>query len=164
MTMSPEKRKPSPAEEIVPAASAEPVILPVPPVPPVPPLPPYPVAQQKPGMVQAIAIMTLINGVLNILYGLGMTTAIVLGTLFIGIICAPLTILPVVLGIFEIVYAVKLLANPPQPVNPSQSIAICEIIAVLSGNFISLVVGILALVFYNDATVKAYFARINSQG
>ncbi len=159
--MSPEKRKPSPAEEIVPAASGEPLILPVPSVPPVPP---YPVAQQKPGMVQAIAIMTLINGVLNILYGLGMTTAIVLGTLFVGIICAPVTILPVVLGIFEIIYAVKLLANPPQPVNPSQSIAICEIIAVLSGNFISLVVGILALVFYNDSSVRAYFTRINSQG
>jgi hypothetical protein len=60
---------------------------------------------QKPGMVQAIAIMTLINGILNILYGLSVTAGIVLGTLFVGIICAPVTILPVVLGIFEIIYA-----------------------------------------------------------
>ena len=114
-------------------------------------------------MIQAIAIMTLANGILNILYGLGVTAAIVLGTFFIGIICAPLTILPVVLGIFEILYAVKLLATPPQPVKPSQTIAILEIVAVLSGNVISAVVGILALVFYTDANVKAYFAKLNSQ-
>jgi hypothetical protein len=32
---------------------------------------------------------------------------------------------------------------------------------VLVGNVFSLVVGILALIFYNDATVKDYFARLN---
>ena len=121
------------------------------------------VGLQKPGMVQAISIMTLINGILNILYGLGVTAAIVLGTLFVGIICAPITILPVVLGIFEIIYAVKLLANPPQPIKPSQAIAIFEIVAVVSGNIISAVVGVLALVFYSDMNVKTYFARLNNQ-
>jgi hypothetical protein len=116
---------------------------------------------QKPGMVQAILIMTLVNGILNILYGLGVTLAIVLGTFFVGIICAPITILPVVLGVFEIIYAVKLLANPPQPVKPSQAIAILEIINVITGNIISAVVGVLALVFYSDMKVKNYFARLN---
>ncbi len=118
---------------------------------------------QKPGMVQAIAIMTLVNGILNILYGLSVTAGIVLGTVFVGIICAPVTILPVVLGIFEIIYATKLLANPPQPVKPSQTIAILEIATIVTGNVISAVVGVLALVFYADANVKAYFARLNSQ-
>ncbi len=70
-------------------------------------------------------------------------------------------ILPFVLGIFEIIYAAKLLANPPQPVQPSQAIAIMEICCILFANVISLVVGILALVFYNDVTVKAYFAKLN---
>jgi hypothetical protein len=114
-------------------------------------------------MVQALAIMTLINGILNILYGAGVTAVIVLGTLFVGTICAPITILPVVLGIFEIAYAVKLLANPPQPVKPSQTIAILEIVAVVSGNGISAIIGVLALVFYADANVKAYFATLNGQ-
>src|SRR5512136_1871905 len=146
------------------------IVMPESPVPPLPPAAPLAPAEppsvpavlpdgQKPGMVQAIAIMTLINGIINVLYGASVTLAIVLGTFFVGLICAPVTILPFVLGIFEIVYGAKLLANPPQAVKPSQAIAILEIIAVLSGNVISLVVGILALVFYNDARVKEYFAR-----
>jgi hypothetical protein len=153
-------------EEIVPVPPVKPVVEPVPPAPVAPVVvpPPLPQSNQKPGMVQAIAIMTLVNGILNILYGLSITAGIVFGTLFIGIICAPVTILPVVLGIFEILYAVKLMANPPHPVKPSQTIAILEIVAIITGNLISMVVGILALVFYSDANVKAYFARINRQG
>jgi hypothetical protein len=122
-----------------------------------------PSATGKPSTVQAIAIMTLVNGILNILWGLGMTGSIAVGTLGIGLLCSPVTILPLILGIFEIIYAAKLLANPPQPVQPSQAIAIMEICCILVGNAISLVVGILALVFYNDATVKAFFAKLNSQ-
>jgi hypothetical protein len=75
----------------------------------------------------------------------------------------PIGLLPLILGIFEILYAVKLLADPPRPVQPSQTIAILEICCILFGNIISLVVGILALVFYNDPDVKAYFERINGQ-
>jgi hypothetical protein len=118
---------------------------------------------EKPGMVTALTIMTLVNGILNIIFALTMTAAIVLGTFFIGIICAPLTILPAVLGIFEILYAAKLLANPPQPVKPSQTIAILEICCIVVGNVISLVVGIVALVFYSDQDVKAYFAKLAPQ-
>ena len=118
---------------------------------------------QKPGMVTALTIMTLINGILNILYALGFTAAIVLGTFGIGLLCAPLTILPAILGIFEILYAVKLFSNPPQPVKPSQTLAVLEIVCIITGNLISMVVGILALVFYNDISVKDYFARINSE-
>jgi hypothetical protein len=118
---------------------------------------------EKPGMFTALAISTLVSGILNILLGLGLTAAIVLGTIGIGIICAPLTILPSILGIFEILYAVKLLANPPQPVQPSQAIAILEICSILFGGVIQAGVGIFALVAYSDATVKQYFARINGQ-
>jgi len=120
-------------------------------------------AKEKPQLVMAIAIMTLINGILNILWGLGLTIAVVLGTLFLGIICAPVTILPTILGTFEVVYAAKLLSNPPQRVQPSQAIAIMEIVSALSGNPIALIVGILSLIFYNDPTVKNYFAEINGQ-
>jgi|YNPNPStandDraft_1061719.scaffolds.fasta_scaffold225770_1 hypothetical protein len=115
----------------------------------------------RPGLVQAIAIMTLVNGILNILWGSGATLGMTLGIVTICLV--PVTILPFILGIFEILYAVKLMANPPQPVQPSQTIAVLEICCILAGNVISLVVGILALVFYNDPAVKSYFAAINGQ-
>ena len=116
---------------------------------------------QKPGMVTAISILTLINGIFNILWGAGVSFSLIFGIF--TIVCIPITILPAVLGIFEIIYAIKLLSNPPQPVQPSQVLAILEICCIIVGNVVSLVVGILALVFYNEPEVKAYFARINGQ-
>lgn len=116
-----------------------------------------------PGKFTALTYMTLASGILNIIYGLILTGSIVLGTLGIGLLCAPLTILPTVLGIFEILYAVKLMANPPRPpVQPSQTLAIFEICCIVVGGVIPVVVGILALVFYNDPEVQAYFAKINN--
>ena len=117
---------------------------------------------EKPGMFTGLSIATLVSGILNVLLGLGWTAAIVLGTIGIGIICAPITILPTILGIFEIIYATKLLANPPQPVQPSQAIAIMEICTILFGGAIQAGVGIFALVAFNDPAVKAYFAKINA--
>ncbi len=114
---------------------------------------------QKPGKVQAIAIMTLINGIINVLAGLGLTASIVLGTVGIGIICAPATILPTILGIIEIIGAARLLDTPPRKFNV-KAIAILEIVTIIYGNFISLVIGILNLVFYNDQPTKAYIDRL----
>jgi hypothetical protein len=105
--------------------------------------------------------MTLASGIVNLFWGLGLTLTIVLGTIGFGLVCAPLTILPTILGIFEVIYAAKLLSNPPQAVQPSTTIAILEIVCILAGNLFSVVVGILALIFYNDVTVKDYFARLN---
>lgn len=128
------------------------------------PVPPPVSTVEKPGMVTALGVLTLVSGIINILTGLGLTTGIVLGTLGIGLLCAPVSLLPAVLGIFELLYAIKVLANPPVPVQFSQTIAILEILCILFGNVIALVVGILALVFYSDAQVRAYFARINAPG
>jgi hypothetical protein len=63
--------------------------------------------------------------------------------------------------VFEIIYAAKLLSNPPQAVRPSTNIAIFEIACVLTGNVFAMVVGILSLVFYNDQIVRDYFAILN---
>lgn len=115
--------------------------------------------QPKPTLVNVIAWMTLASGIVNLFWGL--IPSISLAVTFIGLVCVPFTILPTILGIFEIIYAAKLLSNPPQAVRPSTTIAILEIICVLALNFFSVVVGILALVFYNDLTVKDYFARLN---
>ena len=113
----------------------------------------------SPGLVKTIAVMTLINGIVNIFWGLIATVTV---TASIVLIClAPLAILPTILGIFEIIYAAKLLTDPPQPVQPSTTIAILEILCVLTGNVFSMIVGILALVFYNDPQVRDYFNRLN---
>src|SRR6266508_2133365 len=115
--------------------------------------------QQKPTMVNVIAWMTLASGIVNLFWGIAASAA-ALHT-FVGFICVPITILPTVLGIFEIVYAAKLMSIPPQAVLPSTNIAILEIVCILAGNIFSVVVGILALIFYNDLTVRDYFARLN---
>jgi hypothetical protein len=114
---------------------------------------------QKPTLVNVIAWMTLASGIVNLFWGLGLALTVLMT--IVGIVCIPFAILPTVLGIFEIIYAAKLLSNPPQAVQPATNIAILEIVCILAGNIFAVVVGILALVFYNDITVREYFARLN---
>lgn len=113
----------------------------------------------KPTFVTVIAWITLASGVVNLFWGLGLSLTGLLS--IIGIVCIPFMLLPTILGVFEIIYAAKLMSDPPQTTQPSTTIAILEIVSALVGNFFSVVVGILALVFYNDATVRDYFARLN---
>lgn len=115
---------------------------------------------EKPGMVTAIGVCTLISGIANILTGLIITLLVVVFTLGIGLICFPFTILPAVLGVFEVIYALKLLANPVETGEISQTIAILEICSFLFGNGLSPIVGILALVFTSDQNVKSFFAAL----
>ena len=114
---------------------------------------------QKPGLLTAIAVMTLTSGVINLFWGF-IASATALGTI-VGVICLPITILPTILGVFEIIYAAKLLSAQPEAVKPSQSIAVFQILTFFIGNIFSMVVGILTLIFYNDQSVKEYFAKIN---
>jgi hypothetical protein len=115
--------------------------------------------EPKPTFVNVIAWMTLASGVVNLFWGLGLSLTGLMS--IIGIVCIPFMLLPTILGVFEIIYAAKLMSNPPQTTQPSTTIAILEIVSALVGNFFSVVVGILALVFYNDVTVRDYFARLN---
>lgn len=112
----------------------------------------------KPDKVEAVAILSLINGILNILWGLGLS--LLAGVTIVGICCIPWTILPTILGAFEVVYAAKLLASDPRAVKPAKAIAILDILCILEGNFISMVVGILLLVFYADNEVENWFNQL----
>lgn len=113
----------------------------------------------KPTLIHVIAWTTLASGIVNLFWGLA-ASGTALATV-IGIFCTPLTILPSILGIFELIYAAKLFSNPALPIKPSTNIAVFEIACVLAGNVFSMAVGILSLVFYNDTVVKDYFATIN---
>lgn len=114
---------------------------------------------QKPTLFLVIAWMTLVSGVVNLFWGFA-ASGTALATI-VGVICTPLTILPAILGVFELIYAAKLFSEPPQVFKPSTNIAVFEIASVLTGNLFSMAVGILALVFYNDQVIKDYFARLN---
>jgi hypothetical protein len=124
----------------------------------------YP-ASQKPGKVQTVAILTLISGISNILWMLIMAAIIMfsgVASFGVGCLFLPVVVPPIVLGVFEIIYAAKLMANPVRPTQPSNVIAIMEIICILTGNIVAVAAGIVALVLYNDDEVKAFFAQLNS--
>lgn len=167
--MSPTKKDSAANDEIVPAdpnatVFEQPPMLP--PTPPQPYAPPLPQGSGKPGKVQTIAIMTLVSGIFNILWMISWSIGILVfgvSTLGLGCLLIFLVFPPLVLAVFEIIFAVKLLANPPKAVKPSQTLAILEIVCIVTGNLVSTVAGILALVFYSEPEVKAYFAEINSQ-
>ncbi len=114
----------------------------------------------KPSLVTAIAAMTLASGIVNIFWGL--IASLTFLASIIGVICIPITILPTILGIFEVIYAAKLLSNVPQPIRASPTLAAFEIACILTANMFSMIVGILVLIFYNDEQVKQYFAELNA--
>lgn len=108
----------------------------------------------KPPRVQGMEIMLLLSGVLNIITGLGFVCGALVS--IIGVICLPVVILPVILGVYEVVYASRLMNH--RPVNPQdiKTLAVFEIGTIVYGNAISLVVGILNLIFIDDKPVVEY--------
>jgi hypothetical protein len=90
------------------------------------------VIARKPGKLQAIAIMTLVMGILNILTGVYWLFAGLMMFL-VGIV---FTIVPasylIVLGILEIVNASTLLPHPTKATRPPRYVAVMEIVAILT--------------------------------
>lgn len=113
---------------------------------------------KKPSLVQAIEIMTIASGILNILAALTITTLTVVLTIGVGLLCVPVTLLPIVLAIFEIINGVNLTKLKAQN---TKLLAIFQIASILWGNVFSMVIGILILVFLQDDEVEAYFAEHN---
>jgi hypothetical protein len=128
---------------------------------------PIPVLE-KPSQVQTLGILTLISGIVNIVYTLTMigvlifNAIITLGIGLIGFLCLPIFLLPAALGVFEIIYGIKLMANPMKPVLPNKTIAILEICMIIGLQVFGPVVGILALVYYDDQKVKDFFSQLNA--
>jgi hypothetical protein len=85
--------------------------------------------------------MTLTSGIINLFWGF-VASATALGTI-IGVVCLPITILPTILGIFEIIYAAKLLSAQPNPCSLPHPLQYLPDPDLLMGNIFSMVVGIL---------------------
>jgi hypothetical protein len=110
-----------------------------------------------PGKYQAVTIIMLANGIINIILGLSLTWAAI--ATIIGILCIPITVLPLVLGIFEVVNAANILSNKPVKAERLRTLAIFEIINIIYGNLVSLTAGILNLVFLDSPEVKEYLEQ-----
>jgi hypothetical protein len=140
-----------------------------PPLPPPAAIPPAaPACPPKPGYVQAISIMCLVDGCLNIIWAALLFLEIVIfgasfGVATFGVCCLPamclmvLPVYPLVVGIFDILYAVKVLPDPIKPVTVARYLAVMQIVNIVSFQVFSVVTGIICLVFYNDPKVKEYF-------
>ena len=114
----------------------------------------YPAAgqfsQQKPGKIQAIAIITLVQGIMAIIGGLG----IGLGTMCIYF---PF-VYGIVFGIMATIKGSAMLGQNPWPAYQTvRTTAIMGIVNVINCDFMfGMTGGIIILVFLNDPEVKAY--------
>ena len=109
--------------------------------------------ETKPGNVQLIGILMIVSGGLNILAGAGWIIALLIT--LVGILCVPLALIPIGIGVWELVVGINIVNG--KPAKNIQVIGGCEIASVLWFNVLSMVAGILVLVFYNDPETKAYF-------
>jgi len=105
---------------------------------------------KKPGQVQAIAIMTLVSGIL----------ATVWGTLFVlscyGLLW-PGTYYSLFAGIFAIVEGSKLLSEQGYLRPPPRLVSILLIVNIINLNVPCCAMGIINLVFLNEPEVRRYF-------
>ena len=114
----------------------------------------------KPGKVQAIAIMTLVGGILAILASLAWAIyVIIFGMISFGLLCVFIVfpIYQLTAGIILTVRGARMLGKNPQAAYSSaKSSAILQIICIICCDVFNLVMGIVSLVNQGDPQVRAY--------
>ncbi|MBN2085696.1 MAG: hypothetical protein JW748_10785 [Anaerolineales bacterium] len=113
----------------------------------------------RPPKLQTIGILMLISGVLNVMAGLGIVTGFALSVVL--ICCIPLAALPLALGVFEVIYGLRLVGSGQEPVarDTLQTVAILEIASILGSNIVSFIAGVINLVLLSDTEVVASFKK-----
>jgi hypothetical protein len=113
----------------------------------------------RPPKLQTIGILMLISGALNIMAGLGVVTGFALSIVL--ICCIPFAALPLALGVFEVIYGLRLVGAGQEPVKRDtlQTVAILEVATILGSNIVSFIVGIINLVLLSDTEVTGYFKQ-----
>lgn len=115
-----------------------------------------------PGKVQAIGIMHLVGGIMNIIASMvwalyGLLTGIATFGIGLVVCCPAFILLPI--GIFEIISGAKHLSKDHSGLAPPKTTGIVEIFSILGCSIFSTVFGILTLVFLSDPEVEQYYAR-----
>ncbi len=124
----------------------------------------------KPKQLTTIAVLCLIDGILNVAYGLIAFISIFIGNLF-GILFSAYCL---TLGVLEIRYAISLFSDPIKVIKPAQYIAIMQIINIITRNVFTLflgspIIGIVILILHRTTEVRNYFQwrqslSLNPQG
>jgi len=123
---------------------------------------------EKPGKATAIAINTLVGGILALLLGIGGIFGyflFVLGTIGVGLCLFPIILLPIyslVLGVMALIKGIQLLGSDPIPAyETAKTTSVMQIVNIICGDGLNTTLGILNLVFLNDPEVKEW---VRSQG
>lgn len=119
----------------------------------VPPPPPSgTVAQyagdQTPGKVTALGVMFLVGGIMSVLVSL----SVAMGSMCLWVIW----IYELTVGILCIVHGANMLSNKTTP--PSRVLSILMIFCILDCNPVTMVLGILTLIFGGDPEVRSWYA------
>lgn len=105
---------------------------------------------EKPGQIQAVAIMMMVGGIIAIIVFLSWA-ATCFGLVWPGIYFG------LVVGIMAIVRAANMLGRDDQ--GPPKTLAILQIICIINLDIINCVLGIVSLVMLNDPHVQSYYRR-----
>jgi hypothetical protein len=107
---------------------------------------------EKPGQVQAVAIMMLVGGILAILFGLAVPLSSG------GICCfSPGPYYEIVVGILMIIRGVNMLNQDDQ--GPPRTLAILQIICLINFDLPNCVMGVVCLIMLNDPGVETYYRK-----
>lgn len=113
-----------------------------------------PVAPPKqPGKVQAIAIMTLVGGVIGCIAGVGFLGV----SPFLLCLTVPFGAYSLTMGIMCVIKGSKLLGQNSFMEAPPKTTAIMQIVNIICGDITNLALGIVILVFLSDPEVAAYY-------
>jgi hypothetical protein len=115
--------------------------------------------QPTPQKVQIVGILMIVSAAFNIIIGLGFIVGFALSIIL--ICCAPIGLLPLALGVFEVIYGIRLIGSGQEPVQRQtlQTIAILEIASILVSNVGSFIAGVVNLLLLSDPEVMAYYSK-----
>jgi hypothetical protein len=120
----------------------------------------------KPGLLEASAILTIISGGVHLL---GFVTLFVglaifgLATFGLGCCLLPLSFLPLFLGLYEVRYGLKLMADPAGVYEANRTLAIVQICLIVFGNILAFSAGLVSLLAYSDERSGRYFAALRGE-
>ncbi len=117
---------------------------------------------RPPGKVQAIGILHLIAGIQNVLMAIlwiFTSFSVLLATFGLGFLACCIPFIYGGLAIIEIYSGIRHLSSDHTGLRPPMLVGIVEIFGILGCGMISVVSGVLTLVFLQDPEVAAYYQR-----